>query len=73
LAGVSTVTSSDTNIPSAITYLNVFCKEAELNTELDSSKHGFPDELQTDAEREKIFAIVRHLLVANRVEIGGHR
>ena len=49
-------------------YLDFFCEEVELNTELDASQHGFPDELQTDAERDKIFAIVGHLLVANRVE-----
>jgi very-short-patch-repair endonuclease len=49
-------------------YLDFFCEEAELNNELDTSQHGFPDELQTDAEREKIFVIVQRLLVANRVE-----
>jgi hypothetical protein len=49
-------------------YLDFFCEKAELNTELDTSQHVFADELQTDAEREKIFAIVRHLLVANRIE-----
>ena len=40
-------------------YLDFFREGAELNTELDTSQHGFPGELQTDAEREKIFAIVR--------------
>jgi hypothetical protein len=49
-------------------YLDFFCEEAELNTELDNSQHGFPDELQTDAAREKIFASVRHLLVANHIK-----
>jgi len=34
-------------------YLDFFCEEAALNIELDGSQHGFPDQRQHDARREK--------------------
>ena len=34
-------------------YLDLFCKEAELNIELDGGQHGFPDQQKHDAQREK--------------------
>ena len=34
-------------------YLDFFCEEAELNIELDGSQHGFPEQQQHDAERQK--------------------
>ena len=34
-------------------YLDFFCEEAELNVELDGNQHGFPDQQEHDAEREK--------------------
>ncbi|MDB6023986.1 MAG: putative endonuclease [Verrucomicrobiales bacterium] len=39
--------------PVGIYYLDFFCKEAELNIELDGRQHGFPDQQKHDGEREK--------------------
>jgi very-short-patch-repair endonuclease len=34
-------------------YLDFYCQEAALNIELDGRQHGFPDQQQHDAAREK--------------------
>jgi very-short-patch-repair endonuclease len=34
-------------------HLDFFCREAALNIELDGGQHGFPEQHQHDAEREK--------------------
>ena len=39
--------------PVGIYYLDFFCKEAELNIELDGRQHGFPDQQKHDVERAK--------------------
>src|ERR1700689_5413256 len=39
--------------PLGIYYLDFFCEEAELAIELDGGQHGFPDQQNHDAEREK--------------------
>ena len=39
--------------PVGIYCLDFFCKEAELNLELDGGGHGFPEQQKRDAEREK--------------------
>ena len=40
--------------PTGKYYLDFFCEEAELNIELDGSRHGFPDQRKHDEEREKL-------------------
>ncbi len=39
--------------PVGIYTLDFFCKEAELNVELDGSQHGFPDQRADDKKREE--------------------
>jgi very-short-patch-repair endonuclease len=39
--------------PVGIYYLDFFCEKAELNIELDGSRHGFADQRNHDLEREK--------------------
>jgi very-short-patch-repair endonuclease len=39
--------------PVGIYYLDFFCEEAKLSIELDGRQHGFPEEQDHDAQRQK--------------------
>ncbi|MCU0787851.1 MAG: DUF559 domain-containing protein [Verrucomicrobia bacterium] len=34
-------------------YLDLFCEEARLNIEIDGSQHGFPEQQEHDARRQR--------------------
>ena len=40
--------------PLDVYYLDFFCEEARLSIELDGGQHGFPEQREHDAERERV-------------------